>query len=89
MSKTQNYNLNSSSIWKFKEYYTDQMFYSEEYALQEFLIQYSIKGLVIRIKKVKDKYQVRMCVHDEDLSSNQINVREMNTKLNHELYDQR
>lgn len=86
MTTIEHYLLSAATAERFQEFRTDQSYYSEEYAMNEFLNNAGVKGFVTRIKKQPNgKIRARMCIDVLYKKTNQFYFE----KLNHDLNDQR
>ncbi|TDM43474.1 hypothetical protein ETI09_03620 [Macrococcoides canis] len=88
MSKSEVYYLNSDVAKHFDQQFKEAGFYSEEYALQEYLSTKGIKGYVTLMTRETGGIKVKMCIDRDDRTSNKFNVNQLNHNINHELYDQ-
>lgn len=86
MTTIEHYLLSTATAKRFKEFRNDQSYYSEEYAMNEFLNQAGVKGYVTRIKHVNGCIRVRMCIDELNKKTNQFYFDQL---INHELNDQR
>ncbi|TDM49970.1 hypothetical protein ETI06_05715 [Macrococcoides goetzii] len=88
MSKSETYHLNSDVAKAFEKMYQLDNYYSEEYALQEFLRSKGVQGYITLMTKEKDGIKVKMCIDKDRKTSNKFNVNQLNHTINHELFDQ-
>lgn len=88
MSKSETYHLNSDVTEAFEKMYQQDNYYSEEYALQEFLSSKGVQGYITLMTKEKEGIKVKMCIEKDHKTSNKFNVNQLNHTINHELFDQ-
>ena len=88
MSKSETYHLNSDVAKTFEKMYQQNNYYSEEYALQEFLSSKGVRGYITLMTKEKDGIKVKMCIEKDHKTSNKFNANQLNHTINHELFDQ-